>query len=105
MSRLDKAKEERKRLQAEAESHRARLSNIETEILDIDAFIRGCERFGSDESATDDNDGTKGGNQTHTRIPEGLPPDSPFYGKGQPGAATLLLQMEGRNMTTSEIAC
>jgi hypothetical protein len=103
MSRLDKAKAERERLQTEAKSCRARLSEIEVEIRDIDVFIRGWERFGSAETETDGDD-IKSGKQTNTRIPQGLPPESPFYGKGQPGAATLLLQMEGRNMTTAEIA-
>jgi hypothetical protein len=103
MSRLDKAKEERERLQAEAEHCRVRLSEIEAEIRDIDVFIRGWERFGSAESAGDE-DNIDSGEQSSPHIPESLQPSSPFYGKGQSGAATVLLRMEGRNMTTSEIA-
>jgi Homeodomain-like domain len=88
MSPLDKAKSERERLRIEAEEHRARLAQIEAELQDIDVFIRGWERF-ADKSAAD--------------TAPTLTPDSPFYGKGHPGAATLLLQMEGQEMTTTEI--
>jgi hypothetical protein len=103
MSRLDKAKTERERLQSEAERCRERLSEIEAEIRDIDVFIKGWERFGSAETVADEDD-IESGNQTNAQIPQALPHTSPFYGKGQSGAATLLLQMEGRNMTTAEIA-
>jgi hypothetical protein len=88
MSPIDKAKLERERLRAEAEEHRARVAQIEAELQEIDVFIRGWERF-ADKSTTE--------------TAPALTPDSPFYGKGHPGAATLLLQMEGREMTTTEI--
>jgi len=88
MSPVEKAKSERERLRLEAEEHRARLAQIEAELQDIEVFIKGWERFAD----------TSSGN-----APPALTPDSPFYGKGFPGAATLLLQMEGRRMTTTEI--
>src|SRR6266446_10224993 len=103
MSRIEKATAERQRLQAEAEHHRAqaehhlaRASEIEQKVHEADIFIRWWEQLGAGESDNKDS-------QEHPITSNGVSPTSPFYGMGQPGAVTLLLQMERRNMTTAEV--
>jgi hypothetical protein len=104
MSRIEKAKAERQRLQAEAEHHRAqaehhlaRASEKEQKVHEADIFIRWWEQLGEGES---DNGSQKHPSEITSSVGS---PANPFYGMGQPGAVTLLLQMEGHNMTTDAV--
>src|SRR5947208_2706116 len=110
ISAVDKARLELERLQAEAESHRARLSEIEAEIRDIEAFIRGWSRFAKDaDDSKDDDVGIAGADNevqptTDTdESAESANVGSAFHGKGLPSAVTLLLRREARAMTIAEI--
>jgi hypothetical protein len=105
MSRIDRAKAERERLCAEAVEHRtqadqhlASASELEAKAQELEIFIRLWEQLGEGEAE----------NGAEARQSEMIPdeeigPTSPFYGMGQPGAVTLLLKMEGRNMTTGDV--
>jgi hypothetical protein len=98
MSRIDKAKADRERLQAEAEHHRAKLTGILEKLQRVENFIQDWGYYGDEESGDEvSQEPLSAGAST------GIANDSPFYGMGQPGAVTLLLQMEGRNLTTVEV--
>jgi hypothetical protein len=109
MSAFDKARLELEKLQAEADSHRARLLEIDAEIRDVEAFIRGWTRFAKDDEREDDGsitgvidqlspvtDSDKSGGS-------GDEVGSSFHGQGLPAAIVLLLRREGRALTIAEI--
>jgi hypothetical protein len=101
MSAVERAlRSELERLQVEAEQHRARISESNSRLLALETEIAELQKSLESLHSRED---------THDHIIErpltetNSATTNPFHGLGQPGAVARLLQMEGREMTLSEI--